>query len=167
VTTEWPSQQLQQDYPQVAGETAAQYAARLDAYRQVANPTSPAAYMAAGHAAGLTGQAAAAAQGGAAPIQVPDFAKLLADQQASFDSIVASMRREFEDRLAGIQAAIPKGASPVVESASKVVDHLQAQPRSDALSGLLGAFRSHLVNLIEDAGTPEVANALTNLTKLF
>jgi hypothetical protein len=83
-----------------------------DQLRAVNEAQTPAEYIAAAQAAGVTGDAAGLALGGAHPVSAPDFAAMLeqfkADQQAQIDK----MQADFEAQLAALRAGVP---APLVD----------------------------------------------------
>jgi len=155
------SDQLSQDYPQAPGESSAAYAKRLDSYRRVANPASPAEYLAAAESAGLTGGAQQAAMGGAAPVQALSFDDQLAASrqqvaalQRQLDLQQANFQRQFAQLSGQVQAAvsaIPAKVDPVTESATKVAQAFRDIVAHDAKNILHSALTAHLVALgLED-----------------
>jgi hypothetical protein len=127
------------------------------AYARVNAAQTPADYMAAASAAGLTGDAAGLAASGAAPVNVPTFEDQLAEslqKNAALEAQISQLGAQFHAALAGLQsqmqgviASVPQKVDPVTESAGKVIAHFKTIAASDARNGLHSALSSHLVAL--------------------
>lgn len=113
------------------GPTPEELEAQAARLRAVTEAQTPADYMAAAKAAGVTGDAEQAALAGAHPVEAPDFSALLAqykaDQQAQIDAIQAS----FDQQLAALRAGIPAPAvDPRVSVARNLTDGVALLARS-------------------------------------
>lgn len=87
---------------------------------------TPAEYMAAAQAAGLTGDAEQAAAAGAAPVTPPDYGAMLAQFQVDQQDQIAKLRADFEAQVAALQAGIPAPTvDPVVSTARNLSAGLQ------------------------------------------
>jgi hypothetical protein len=87
---------------------------------------TPAEYMQAAQAAGLTADAEAAAAEGAAPVTPPDYGAMLAQFQADQQAQLAKIRSDFEAQLAALQAGIPApSVDPVVSAARNLSAGIQ------------------------------------------
>jgi hypothetical protein len=145
---------------------------QIAAFQAVGQAQTPAAYMAAAQAAGLTAgaqQAAAAQQfAGVAPgpVAAPSFDEQLAaanQRNAALQAQINTMQAQFQQAIAGlqsqmsgVQAAMPVKVDPVTESAAKVAQAFGSLIPHDAKNILASALHSHLVNL-----------GLTDLAKLI
>jgi hypothetical protein len=136
------------------------------AYARVNAAQTPGEYAAAASAAGLTGDAAQLAAGGAAPLQAPTFEEQLAEsiqRNNALEQQIASLGAQFQQALAGLQSqmtavqnSVPTKVDPVTESAGKVAAHYAGLAASDAKNGLHSALTSHFVAL----GLTELAKIL-------
>jgi hypothetical protein len=102
-----------------------------DQLRAVNEAQTPAEYIAAAQAAGLTGDAEQAALAGAHPVAAPDFAAMLeqfkADQQAQIDK----MQADFDAQLAALRAGVPAPLTdPRVSVARNFADGVALLARS-------------------------------------
>lgn len=123
----------------------------------VSSAQTPTQYMQAAQAAGLTGDAAALAASGAAPVQAPSFEEQLAEARqsnAALQQQLAALNAQFQQAIAGLQgqvnaalSSIPQKVDPVTETATKVVGALRDVPASDARNILHSALLSHLESI--------------------
>lgn len=130
--------------------------------RAVTEAQTPAQYMAAAKAAGVTGDAEQAALAGAHPVEVPDFSALLAQYKADQQKQIDAMQASFDQQIAALRAGIPAPAvDPRVSVARNLSDGvalLAAQypngVRLEPLASSNAALSTAVAELPDGAETP-------------
>jgi hypothetical protein len=147
-----------------------------DQLRAVTEAQTPADYMAAARAAGLTGDAEQAALAGAKPVEAPDFAAMLAQFKADQQAQIDKMQADFDAQLAALRSGIPAPlVDPRVSVARNLADGVALLARQFPTAARLepaatsGATLSEAVAVKEDGAETPAPDAaeVADLIKKF